>query len=128
VERAESRRAIFARLNAADVRAKQTRSRKASRDINVSGVATRIHHVSAAAERSRKSSLPTEPLVFEVPLGDEGATQRRLPRALAARLQLKTRVTFIKSATDLQTRKQISAAARVAFANKDRAATEAAAR
>jgi hypothetical protein len=90
-ELAESRRAIFAKLNAADVRAK-------------------VH-------LARKMSKPQLPVAFEVSVREGKAA--KLPAALVARLQAKVRPSPIMSGTDLRTRKALSAAARVTFALKN---------
>eukprot|EP00962_Isochrysis_galbana_P020531 scaffold6002_cov110-Isochrysis_galbana.AAC.8 len=101
---AESRRAIFAKLNAADVRAKVHLSRKAS------------------------CSRVPEPLVFEVPAREVGARVAQLPAALVERLQAKARASRMISGTDLLTRKAVSAAARLSFALKGALSAAAAAK
>jgi hypothetical protein len=111
-ELAESRRAIFAKLNAADVRAKEERSRRAAQDRPRLG--------------SRKSSRLIEPLAFELPARGEGARVTQLPAAVVERLQIKTRSSHIKPMTDLATRKSLSAHARTDFALKDLKAVSAA--
>jgi len=68
---------------------------------------------------------PTPPVAFEITVGD-GPPARTLPAALIIRLQIKTRRSPMAPATDLDTRKSITAGARVAFARKDLAAVEAA--
>eukprot|EP00967_Tisochrysis_lutea_P002655 scaffold3216_cov30-Tisochrysis_lutea.AAC.3 len=109
-ELAESRRAIFAKLNAADVRAKEERSRKASKDLR-------------PGLGSRKASRVLDPLAFEIPVRDSGTEKTSLSSALVKRLKIKSRTSHIKPMTDLETRKALSADARVGFARKDLAAT-----
>ena len=96
--------AIFAKLNAADVRAKEQLLARASKD----------------ADRSRKTSRLAEPLVFEISArAEHGTAPASLPAKLVARLQIKTRKAAAKPLTTLVTRLAISKSARVAFALKN---------
>ena len=92
-----ARRSHFAKLNDADVR----------------------------VQLSRQSRQTKPPVAFEVASGD-GSAAGQLPAAVIDRLQIKTRRSPLAPATDLATRKSITANARAAFARKDLTAVDAA--
>mmetsp|Transcript_23117 Transcript_23117/g.63388 ORF Transcript_23117/g.63388 Transcript_23117/m.63388 type:complete len:930 (-) Transcript_23117:477-3266(-) len=84
----------------------------------------KLNDADVRVKLARASCKDAAPVAFEIPVRD-GKPVARLPAALERRLQVKSRTSPFKSPIDLETRKALSAAARVRFAQEDIAITRA---